>query len=225
MIAEGLAIHRERGNMQGLGNKLSDLGRLSLDAGDQQTAARHYAESLHWLVEGGDAWYLASAVEGLATLALGAGQVKQAARLLGAAAVLRERSGSTVWPEERERLARSVAEAQAALGVEAYAQMAAAGRALPLADVVAEATAVGHALLGATPAESAPSPIQAFGLSPREQEVLQLLAKGKSNPEIAEALYIGRGTVRTHVSNILGKLDAKTRTEAAALARERGLIS
>jgi DNA-binding NarL/FixJ family response regulator len=52
-----------------------------------------------------------------------------------------------------------------------------------------------------------------------------LLAKGKSNPEIAEALYIGRGTVRTHVSNILGKLDAKTRTEAAALARERGLIS
>jgi predicted ATPase/DNA-binding CsgD family transcriptional regulator len=224
MIAEGLAIHRERGNMQGLGNKLSDLGRLSLDVGDLQTAARHYAESLHWLVEGGDAWYLASAVEGLATLALGSGQGKQAARLLGAAAVLRERSGSTVWPEERERLARSVAEAQAALGVEAYAQMAAAGRALPLAEVVAEATAVGHALLAATSAESAPSPIQAFGLSPREHEVLQLLATGKSNPEIAEALYIGRGTVRTHVSNILGKLGAKTRTEAASLAREGGLI-
>ncbi len=59
----------------------------------------------------------------------------------------------------------------------------------------------------------------------REREVLPLLAAGMTNPEIAERLFVGRGTVRTHVSNTLAKLGARTRTEAAALAREQGLIA
>jgi DNA-binding NarL/FixJ family response regulator len=55
-------------------------------------------------------------------------------------------------------------------------------------------------------------------------EVLRLLADGRTNPEIAEALFISPGTARIHVSHILAKLDARTRTEAAAAARRRGLI-
>jgi DNA-binding NarL/FixJ family response regulator len=73
-------------------------------------------------------------------------------------------------------------------------------------------------------AEAAPEEPDAGGLTPRELDVLRLLAKGLSNPEIADALYIGRGTVRTHVSNILAKLEARTRTEAAMIARDRGLL-
>jgi DNA-binding NarL/FixJ family response regulator len=54
-------------------------------------------------------------------------------------------------------------------------------------------------------------------------EVLRLLAAGRSNPEIAEALFVGRGTVRTHVEHILAKLGVRSRTEAAAYARAHGL--
>lgn len=61
-------------------------------------------------------------------------------------------------------------------------------------------------------------------LSARELEVLRLLAGGSSNPEIAERLVISPHTAKRHVANILGKLGAATRTEAAARARELGLL-
>lgn len=61
-------------------------------------------------------------------------------------------------------------------------------------------------------------------LSEREVEVLRLLAQGKSNREIATTLVITEGTVKNHVSNILGKLHAGNRTEAANLARQRRLV-
>ena len=64
---------------------------------------------------------------------------------------------------------------------------------------------------------------EALGLSPRELEVLRLLAAGKTNPEIAETLYISRRTARAHVSNLLVKLRVNHRGEAAALAHMTGL--
>jgi non-specific serine/threonine protein kinase len=223
-VEEGLELHRAHGNNLGLGNKLSDLGRISYEAGDLPAAARLYAESLRWLLEGGDTWYLASPVEGLAAIALATGQATPAARLLGAAAALRERSGATVWPKERGRRERAEAAARAALGEESYDQEVTAGHALPFAGMIAEATAAAEAAVRAAAPPPPPTPAEAAGLSPREQEVLRLLVAGKSNPEIADALFIGRGTFKTHVTNILAKLDAASRTEAAAIAHQRGLL-
>ena len=61
-------------------------------------------------------------------------------------------------------------------------------------------------------------------LTAREREILGHVAEGRSNGEIAKVLFISAKTVSVHVSNILGKLDAAGRTEAAAIARRRGLL-
>jgi DNA-binding CsgD family transcriptional regulator len=64
-----------------------------------------------------------------------------------------------------------------------------------------------------------------FGLTAREIEVLRLVAAGRSNREIAAELFISAKTASVHVSNILAKLDATSRTEAAAIAHQAGLAS
>ena len=61
-------------------------------------------------------------------------------------------------------------------------------------------------------------------LSEREIEILRLVAGGASNKEIAERLVIAEGTVKNHITNILGKLDVRDRTQAALRARELGLV-
>jgi DNA-binding NarL/FixJ family response regulator len=60
-------------------------------------------------------------------------------------------------------------------------------------------------------------------LSEREREILDLLAQGHKNPEIAKRLYLSPKTVRNHVSNILHKLQVADRAEAIIRAREAGL--
>ena len=65
--------------------------------------------------------------------------------------------------------------------------------------------------------------IDAFGLTDREREVLELLAEGRSNPQIAAELFISPKTASVHVSNILGKLRVTGRGEAAAIAHRHGL--
>ena len=70
------------------------------------------------------------------------------------------------------------------------------------------------------PPERPPTPEP---LTERELEVLRLIAKGKSNREIAEELVISEATVRTHVSNILGKLQLASRTQAALYALREGI--
>lgn len=64
-----------------------------------------------------------------------------------------------------------------------------------------------------------------LGISPREHEILTLIAAGLSNREIAERLFVSENTVKTHLARLFEKLNAKRRTQAVQIAKESGLIA
>lgn len=73
-------------------------------------------------------------------------------------------------------------------------------------------------------AEKLSNRMMSEGLTQRELEVLQLIAQGHNNRLIGENLHIAEGTVKAHVNNILGKLNANDRTQAVTIALEKGII-
>jgi DNA-binding CsgD family transcriptional regulator len=86
---------------------------------------------------------------------------------------------------------------------------------------------VGHALTARRPAgrfERNTAAIASLGLSPRECEILELLASGKSNREMADALNISPNTVKTHIARIYEKLEVQRRVQAIEKARFLSLI-
>ena len=106
-----------------------------------------------------------------------------------------------------------------AAGASAMADLAReAARQLGALPLLAELTALGSS---AHPRDATDK----VSLTPRESEILALVAEGRTNGEIGKQLFISTKTVSVHVSNVLGKLDAGSRTEAAAIARRRGFLA
>jgi two-component system, NarL family, response regulator LiaR len=66
--------------------------------------------------------------------------------------------------------------------------------------------------------------VEALGITPREMEILQLMAAGFSNREIASKLFVTENTVKTHSGRLFNKLNARRRTQAVIIAKEEGLI-
>jgi DNA-binding NarL/FixJ family response regulator len=124
-----------------------------------------------------------------------------------------------VYPAELPRLERAIAPARARLSETSFAAAWAAGRTLPLEQAIAEALKVADDVAAArVPDLAAP-----HRLTPRELEVLRLVAAGRSNLEIAQTLFLSERTVENHVRHILAKLDLPSRIAAAAYAIRHGL--
>jgi len=113
--------------------------------------------------------------------------------------------------------------ARAALGPERFTAFHTAGGRLALADLVAEAAAIVMLVEEAAREPRGGAGTDA-GLTAREREVLDLVADGMTDREIAEILFISRRTVNYHVANILGHFAVHSRQAAVVRARDLGLL-
>ena len=143
-------------------------------------------------------------------------------RAAEAGLVSRDRAGATAALQAAAGIARRLGAAPLLREVEAFARRAR----IRLDDPAGAAGAPPSGAGAGDPAAAAAAAAAAeAGLTAREREVLELVAGGLTNRQIADALFISVNTAGIHVSRILGKLGASTRTEAADIAWRRGIVS
>jgi predicted ATPase/DNA-binding CsgD family transcriptional regulator len=220
---EAAALFRKTGALRWLAQTEWLLGMFAASQRRFPEAARYYHKSLRTLIDAADVVWLFKPLAGLAAVSVENGDAESAARLLGAVDTMLLSTGGHVYPLHRPMYEPADAAARAALGPERFTALHDAGGRLTLADLLAEAAAI------VTMAEEAAREPRRRGagisaLTKREHEVLGLLASGKTDREIAEALSISRRTVNYHVANILGHLAVRSRHDAVTRAHELGLL-
>ena len=228
LAEEALELSRRAGFKDGEALALERLGWLALGRDDGAEAERYFREALALQLAHDDWYAVAVAAVDLAHLAAGQGHPAPAARLAGAASALCEAIGvelaaavRAVHPRLVAKHGRLVTDLRATLGEERFATAWAAGH----GKTPEEALAVVRAVVSGDEATVPLDPIEAalVGLSPREREVLALVARGLTNRQIGDALFISPRTVNFHVTNLLAKLGLESRAAAAAFAVRHGL--
>jgi non-specific serine/threonine protein kinase len=219
-LEQGLALNRERDYKWGTGVVLGSLGWVALRQRNFVRTRELLGESLSIRMETGDQGGMTWCLEKLAEAAHRQGRPATAAKIYGAAATLRASMGSAIDLADRAEYERILAELRATLGDNAFTAAWTQGEALSLREAIDVALA--------EPDEPGRSVTQAGqekyrGLSSREREVAALIAQGKANREIAQALVVELKTVESHITHILNKLGFDNRVQIATWAVNRGL--
>jgi DNA-binding CsgD family transcriptional regulator/tetratricopeptide (TPR) repeat protein len=220
---QALALARASGTAWVMAKALAYLGFVACACGDPAAAAPAFAEAFSQGRSAVDKVGSHVRLTGVAVLAMRVGAPEVAARLLGAAEAQSQALGMPVQVPLREVYEHTWDAARSALGAARFSAACAEGRALPVEQAVAEAWDFARAFGSDSPtADRARSGGDAV-LTPRELEVLRLVADGLTNREIADVLYISVPTVKRHLSTVFGKLGVTSRVDARAYARSHGL--
>jgi len=205
LMGEALSIARAIGNEPVAADSMYGRAYGAQASGDLANARRLLVESIAafrraGMVGGEPTWLWASA-----TLAAQEGRFESAARLVGGAEGLSQRSGSEITDWFMSPLQPLLDRAFSELGTELSARLVAEGSRMSLDALMVEAV-------------RDPAAEDADPLSPREREVLELVAGGLTNTEIAEQLFISKRTVESHVDHIKQKLRCRSRSQVIAWA-------
>jgi predicted ATPase/class 3 adenylate cyclase/DNA-binding CsgD family transcriptional regulator len=221
-LAESLDIARALSARDGIVYETFNLGLAEHLDGSPGAAEALFAESLVLARRMGMKMNMAYALFGLALAGRGGVDPSWSARLHGAADQALAELGHALAPLEARLADQDRQRLRAAMGDGAFEAAYAEGRTLDLARALTLATDTAASDRPAS-AVRPPDPLARFGLTAREREVLSLLAAGRSNPEIGQALFISTKTASVHVSNILAKLGVSGRVEAAVVAQRLGV--
>jgi DNA-binding NarL/FixJ family response regulator len=175
--------------------------------------------------EYGDRTGCIACLRGLADVAISTGASDSAARLLAAVEALGESLGLTLSGARRERFLQAIDRAREGLSPDAFSSIWQAGRQLTIDDALGLGKEFVRSLEKPSRATMPRSDSSDLALlSPREVDVLSLVAAGLSTADIADQLFVSPRTVTTHLTSIYNKLGFNTRLAAMRFAAEHGLV-
>jgi predicted ATPase/DNA-binding CsgD family transcriptional regulator len=232
LLTQASALAQENGDRRQLAYLAWHLGDVDIATDDVGSAAARYAEALGLFLPMGNRVGIAQCLEKLARCALMRGRLSAAARLLGSCTAMFNAIGVTPPPDRDP--ATDVASLKPRMSPAEFARAWDAGWALSSPEAAAEALALAADLIAVPEVVALPSRTESgslaqphllpAGLSKREVEVIQLVAEGLTNSQIAERLFLSPKTVSSHLVNIFGKLGVTSRASATRFAIEHDLV-
>jgi len=235
-LEESLEIFQEVGMREDIGSvlRLSGLSVVSLVQGDYTGAQVLLEKSLKITREMGNKWLLANSLVGLGAVAAARGEPARGIRLLAVAQSLCESINGVLMPASRTGQDFTAAALRTRLGENLFQTLWDEGRAMTLEQVLDAPAELLSTPGSPRPVETTaqeppvrspePAPLVSASLTPREMEVLRLLAQGLTSVQIAEQLIIGLVTVNFHVRSIYSKLGVTSRSAATRYALEHHLV-